>query len=56
MGVEESVNNEVGYLSAWTILRQAYMKSKIDKEILERVNERVAIRLSVNPVKLKEGC
>lgn len=50
---ENGANNELLYLSAWSIMRQAYNAGNIEYSVLKELNERVAKRLSVRVMSLR---
>ena len=47
------VNNELLYLSAWSIMIKAYNAGNIEYSVLKELNERVAKRLSVRVISLR---
>ena len=49
-----SINNELLYLSAWSIMRKAYNAGNIEYSVLKELNERVAKRLSVRVMSLRD--
>ena len=56
MSVEEnSVNNELTYLSAWSIMKKAYLACNIKYSVLKELNEIVAKRLSVRLISLRDS-
>ena len=56
MSVEEnSVNNELTYLSTWSIMKKAYLAGNIKYSVLKELNERVAKRLSVRLISLRDS-
>lgn len=50
---ENGANNELLYLSAWSIMRKAYKAGNIKYSVLKELNERVAKRLSVRAMSLR---
>ena len=53
MKAEENSTNELLYLSAWSIMRKAYNAGNIEYTVLKELNERVAKRLSVRAMSLR---
>ena len=51
---ENGANNELLYLSAWSIMRKAYKAGNIKYSVLKELNERVAKRLSVRVISLRD--
>lgn len=51
---ENGANNELLYLSAWSIMRKAYKEGNIEYSVLKELNERVAKRLSVRVISLRD--
>ena len=51
---ENGANNELLYLSAWRIMREAYKAGNIEYSVLKELNERVAKRLSVRAISLRD--
>ena len=47
------VNNELLYLSAWSIMIKAYNAGNLEYSVLKELNERVAKRLSVRVISLR---
>ena len=50
---ENGANNELLYLSAWSIMIKAYNAGNIEYSVLKELNERVAKRLSVRVISLR---
>lgn len=52
---ENGANNELLYLSAWSIMKKAYLAGNIKYSVLKELNERVAKRLSVRLISLRDS-
>lgn len=52
--MEYNFKNEIEYIAIWCKMKKAYENPEADKDILEKINKRVALRLNVLHVSLKE--
>ena len=51
---ENGANNELLYLSAWSFMRKSYKAGNNEYSVLKELNERVAKRLSVRVISLRD--